>query len=62
MQKIKKALRLALYILLIVIASFGVGLSGGVPLPKQSKREQGKDNIELVKDNKSIKTINEELT
>lgn len=49
MQKIKKFLRLLLFICLIILACLGVGLSGGVPLPLSNKRrDSGKENIELI--------------
>jgi len=49
MQKVKKALRAFGYILLIVLASFGIGMAGGVPIPSfMGKKDKEQDNIELV--------------
>ena len=42
-------MRLFALICLIVLASIGVGISGGVPLPSFSKRiESETENIELI--------------
>lgn len=38
MKRLKKALRLALLVVLIVLASVGLGLAGGVPLTGIGKR------------------------
>jgi len=49
MNRIKRAIRLFAFVCLIVLASIGVGLSGGVPLPSfSSKRESEKEDIELI--------------
>ncbi len=50
MEKIKKALRLLLIVLLIFLASLGIGLTGAPPtLPKSSpRRDQEKAKTELV--------------
>lgn len=49
MKKIKKLARLFAFICLIVLASIGVGISGGVPIPfSKSRRETEKENIELL--------------
>lgn len=39
MKKFKRRLRLLGYLLLIVLASFGLGLMGGIPLPKSNRKE-----------------------
>jgi hypothetical protein len=44
MKSFKKALKLSGLIILIVLASFGIGLTGGVPIPRSNKKE---DNIEI---------------
>ncbi len=42
-------LRMLLLICLIVLASVGIGLAGGVPIPLSSKREDKVDvNVELI--------------
>ena len=49
MNRFKKAIRLFAFVCLIVLASVGVGLSGGVPLPSfGSKRKSEKEDIELI--------------
>lgn len=41
-------------ILLIVLACFGIGLVGGVPIPAGAKREKKQgDKIEMVEEEKS---------
>ncbi|SNY99461.1 hypothetical protein [Flagellimonas pacifica] len=49
MIRFKKALRLLGLFVLVVFASIGVGLNGGVPLPTSSRK---KDTIELVMESK----------
>jgi hypothetical protein len=44
MKSFKKTLRLLGLVLLIVLASFGVGFGGGVPIPPSRKKE---DTIEI---------------
>lgn len=49
MERVKKALRLFVFICLIVLASIGVGLSGGIPIPmSNSRKDTEKENIELI--------------
>jgi len=49
MNRMKKALRVITFVCLIVLASVGVGLSGGVPLPTiKNRRDSEKENIELI--------------
>jgi hypothetical protein len=38
-KKLKKILRIAGMVMLMVLASFGVGLMGGVPIPINKRRE-----------------------
>lgn len=45
MKRFKKALRLLGLFVLVVFASIGVGLNGGVPLPTANRK---KDTIELI--------------
>jgi len=40
MKRFKQLLRRLLLICLIVLASIGIGLSGGVPIPSFGKREE----------------------
>lgn len=56
MNRIKKAVRIFAFVCLIVLASVGVGLSGGIPLPTLKKRRDAeKENIELI-ENQSEKS------
>ena len=49
MERVKRALRLFVFICLIVLASIGVGLSGGIPIPmSNSRKDTEKENIELI--------------
>lgn len=49
MLKIKKALRVCLFIILLVLAIFGVGIVGGVPINILALRDQKSEtNIEMV--------------
>lgn len=49
MKSFKRALRLCVFICLIVLAGIGVGLSGGVPIPmSNSRKDTEKENIELI--------------
>lgn len=53
MERFKKFVRISFFILLIVLASLGVGLSGGVPIPFSNKRRQESEiKIELKKEDK----------
>lgn len=52
MQHLKKAFRLLCLSALIILASFGVGLSGGVAIPISRKREDNPVTIELVESGK----------
>lgn len=61
MVRIKKAMRLFVLICLIVLASIGVGLSGGVPIPmSNSRKDTEKENIELIENQEE--ESNDELT
>lgn len=49
MIKLKRIARAILFVILIVLAGLGVGLSGGVPIPSIVKRKDAeKENIELI--------------
>ena len=51
MKKIKQAIKLLVFICLIVLAGLGIGLSGGVPLPlTKNRKDSEKENIELTED------------
>ena len=51
MIKIKRLLRLFAFICLLLLAIFGIGLVGGVPLPTTFKREDSPlADTELVED------------
>lgn len=52
MKKLKRMLKLLAFICLIVLAGFGIGLSGGVPIPPASKKKDPVEvNDELVEEN-----------
>lgn len=44
LQQFKKHLRMLGLVLLIILAGFGIGLTGGLPVPKLNRRD---DKIEL---------------
>lgn len=49
MNRVKRAIHVLLFVCLILLASVGVGLSGGVPIPNlKNRRDPEKENIELV--------------
>lgn len=50
MLSLKKSLRLFLFGVLVILAVFGVGLSGGVPIPSLNKRREESNKIELVEE------------
>ncbi len=52
MEKMKKMIRIVIIICLIVLASVGIGLTGGaVTLPKESRRKTDQpDQTELVEE------------
>ena len=55
MKKIKRIARLLVLICLIVLASIGVGISGGIPIPlSNNKRESEKENIELLENKEEV--------
>lgn len=57
MKKIKKALRLMGIAVMIVLASFGVGLSGGVTIPVSKRREGIVVQVELVEEDKEREEV-----
>ena len=52
MQSLKKAFRLLGLSALIILASFGVGLSGGIAIPISRRKENNPISIELAEFNK----------
>jgi hypothetical protein len=52
MEYLKKALRMMALICLIVLATVGVGISGGIPLKSQGRKEeeQSEAKVTLVED------------
>ena len=56
MQTFKRVLRYLLLALLIVLAVFGIGLVGGVPLPKNNRK---KEKTELASEQKDTKKKDE---
>ncbi|WP_222536320.1 hypothetical protein [Pedobacter polysacchareus] len=48
MRSLKKALKLLCWALLIILASFGIGLSGGVAIPANRRRADDPMTIEMV--------------
>ena len=60
MFKIKKALKVCLFILLLLLAIVGVGISVGVPINFSPKREHNSDfAIELVEEESEIQDVKE---
>lgn len=57
MKKIKKALRLMGLAVMIVLASFGVGLSGGITIPVSKRREGIVVQIELMEEDKEVEEV-----
>lgn len=45
MKGFKQALRLTGFILLIILASFGIGIGGGAPIPPSTRK---KDPVEVI--------------
>jgi len=58
MRKIKKALRLIGLAVMIVLASFGVGLSGGITIPVSKRREGIVVQVEVMEEDKEAEEIN----
>jgi len=62
MKKIKRIVRLFALVILIVLASLGIGLSGGVPLPSFTNRKESEiDNTELIEDKEEQKDQKQSL-
>jgi hypothetical protein len=60
MKSFKKALRLLGYILLILLATVGIGLMGGVPIPTMNKKEDAIEVlVELVEDEEDDLNLSE---
>ena len=48
MRSLKKTFKLLCWALLIILASFGIGLSGGVAIPSNRRRANHPVSIEMV--------------
>jgi len=60
MKKIKKALKFLVLICLIILASVGIGMVGGIPISFSDKRKQTPDiKIELVETDEKDSEIKE---
>jgi len=58
MKKIKKALRLFLWICLILLAGIGIGLSGGVPIPtNNARKDKSEINNEMVEEEEDTQDV-----
>ena len=61
MEHLKKVLRLLIFIIIIALATIGIGISGGVPIPTSFKRENRAEmNIELKESDEEENVIDEE--
>ncbi|MCG8328128.1 MAG: hypothetical protein MI974_10605 [Chitinophagales bacterium] len=61
MEHFKKVLRLLIFIIIIALATIGIGISGGVPIPTSFKRENRAEmNIELKESDEEENVIDEE--
>lgn len=60
MRSLKKALKLLCWALLIILASFGIGLSGGVAIPANRRRADEPVTIELVESDHQQSTVKAE--
>jgi hypothetical protein len=56
MKRFKRALRLFGFILLIVLASFGIGIGGGAPIPPSTRK---KDPVEVISEEVDSEKSNE---
>lgn len=50
MKFIKKSLRIIFLVLPIVLASFGLGIGGGIPIPPRNKKEDNPFEIKVELD------------
>jgi len=49
MKKIKRIIRILIFVCLIFLAALGVGISGGVPIPmSKNRRDKENEDIELL--------------
>jgi hypothetical protein len=60
MQSLKKVIRMLILTTLIILASVGVGLSGGIAIAVSKRREDNPVTIELVESDKE-KSEDEDL-
>ncbi|WP_316840007.1 hypothetical protein [Pedobacter gandavensis] len=60
MRSLKKAFKLVCWTLLIILASFGIGLSGGVAIPSVRRKEDTPFTIEMVEFEKETSELNSE--
>jgi hypothetical protein len=62
MNKIKMVLRHLVLVILIILAGFGIGLSGGVPIPFQNnKRDPEMAASELVEGKEEETDVEKEI-
>lgn len=60
MEKLKKIIRISGLVIMVILASVGLGLVGGVPIPSSSRsKEPIEINIELEESNDEEQEITE---
>lgn len=62
MKKFKKFIRLLALILMILLASIGVGLAGGMPIPLTGRREDMAPDIKVEQLDKKEDELDSENT
>ena len=62
MKIIQMIAKWLLYTIFIIIAGLGIGLSGGVPLPKIGNRDKEKIKTELIEKDRNTDDCYRELT
>ncbi|MCB0705762.1 MAG: hypothetical protein KDC34_10655 [Saprospiraceae bacterium] len=61
MERFKKLMRLLLLVILIVLASLGIGIAGGIPIPTSKKSQQPIEiNAELIDKKKEKTSVKEQ--